>query len=99
MTTIVLILITIALGIILFFVIRDALKKKKQIEQLQEQNENLRTNVAFLVRHAQELNQIREDANTIDQEINNAKTDEEINNIVAAIVATNNSRLQDHKNK
>lgn len=71
------------------------LKKRKQENQdLKKQIEQLKKNVAFLVRHAQEMAQIEKEKEKIFQRIEEARTDEEIADIVSIIIDSNNQRVQ-----
>ena len=71
------------------------LKKRKQENQdLIKQIELLKKNVAFLVRHAQEMAQIEKEKEKTFQRIEEARTDEEIADIVSIIIDSNNQRVQ-----
>lgn len=50
--------------------------------------------IAHLVKHAEELAVIEKEHDVIDKKIEEAKSDEEIADIVAAIITANNSRVQ-----
>ena len=66
---------------------------KNQIEGYKIENKDLQTNIAYLVKHAEEIQRIQKDADEISNKINGAKTDEEISDIVSAIISANNDRL------
>ena len=66
---------------------------KQKLEGYQIENENLQQNIAYLVKHSEEINQIKKEADKISDKINGAKTDEEISDIVSAIISANNDRL------
>ena len=71
---------------------RNEIKKNKELRQIiNEQNENMK----FLLKHAEELKQIEKDQKTTDQKIAEAKTDEEIIDIINAVIASNNDRVRD----
>ena len=66
---------------------------KNQIEGYKIENKDLQTNIAYLVKHAEEIQKIQKDADEISNKINGAKSDEEISDIVSAIISANNDRL------
>ena len=66
---------------------------KNQIEGYKIENKDLQTNIAYLVKHAEEIQKIQKDADEISNKINGAKTDEEISDIVSAIISANNDRV------
>lgn len=83
--------------LILIFAIKSLIQKNKNTQQKLEgyqiENENLQQNIAYLVKHSEEINQIKKEADKISDKINGAKTDEEISDIVSAIIAANNERV------
>ena len=66
---------------------------KNQVEGYKIENKDLQTNIAYLVKHAEEIQKIQKDADEISNKIKGAKTDEEISDIVSAIISANNDRL------
>lgn len=75
---------------------------RKQIRinaELKEEVARQKSNCAYLVRHMEELALIDTDEGKTAQKIREAKSDEEIAQIVSAIVARNNSKLQDTTKK
>lgn len=70
---------------------------KKVVKELERELANKEINISYLVKHFQELASILQNNTEIQNKIDEAKTDEEINNIVAAVVAANNDRVQDNK--
>lgn len=66
---------------------------KNQVEGYKIENKDLQTNIAYLVKHAEEIQKIQKDADEISDKINGAKTDEEISDIVSAIISANNDRV------
>jgi predicted Holliday junction resolvase-like endonuclease len=72
---------------------------KKVVKELERELANKEINISYLVKHSQELANILQNNAEIQNKIDEAKTDEEINNIVAAVVAANNDRVQDNKAK
>lgn len=94
--------ITIIIACVLFIFILGAClqnlwKKNRDLKQklngFQIENDNLQKNIAYLVKHAEEIQRIQKDADEISNKINGAKTDEEISDIVSAIISANNDRL------
>ena len=65
-------------------------QRKKELEEAYHQAER---NVAYLVKHAQELSQIQAEETATLNEIAGAKTDDEIYEIVNSIVDANNNKL------
>jgi hypothetical protein len=48
------------------------------------------------MKHTEEITKIKNEAEKISDKINGAKTDEEISDIVSAIISANNDRVQKH---
>lgn len=67
---------------------------KKENKRLEGELEQAKTNIAYLYRNAQEIAKIEKDEKKVAEEIKNAKTDEEIFDIVNAVIASNNSRVR-----
>ena len=66
---------------------------KNQVEGYKIENKDLQSNIAYLVRHSEEIQKIQKEADAIDNKIKGAKTDEEISDIVSVIISANNDRL------
>lgn len=85
----------IAVLIILLVVISKTMSSlKKEKERLEGELESAKTNIAYLYRNAEEVAKIEKDEKKVSEEINNAKTDEEIFDIVNTVIAANNSRVR-----
>ena len=69
---------------------------KQKLEGFQIETENLKQNIAYLMKHAEEITRIRNEAEKISEKINGAESDEEISDIVSAIISANNDRVQKH---
>ena len=54
-------------------------------------------NIAYLFKHAEELALIVDHNQELSSKIAGAKTDEEVNNIISAIISANNDRVQNNK--
>ena len=66
---------------------------KQKVEAFQIENETLQQNIAYLMKHTEEIQKIKNEADKISEKINGAKSDEEISDIVSAIISANNDRL------
>ena len=66
---------------------------KQKVEAFQIENENLQQNIAYLMKHTEEITKIKKEADKISDKINGAKSDEEISDIVSAIISANNDRV------
>ena len=66
---------------------------KQKVEAFQIETENLQQNIAYLMKHTEEITKIKNEAEKISEKINGAKSDEEISDIVSAIISANNDRL------
>lgn len=67
---------------------------KQKLEAFQIENESLQQNIAYLIKHTEEIQKIKKEADKISEKINGAKSDEEISDIVGAIISANNDRVQ-----
>ena len=75
-------------------VYKDNKKLKNQIEAYKMETESLQKNIAYLMKNAEDVAKIKKEADKISDKINGAKTDEEISDIVSAIISANNDRVQ-----
>ena len=82
------------LGASLSAIYKDNKKLKNQIEAYKTETESLQKNIAYLMKNAEDVTKIKNDADEISNKINGAKTDEEISDIVSAIISANNDRVQ-----
>ena len=57
-------------------------KKTQEIKHLEGEVQKQKENMAYLVKHAQELAEIEKDQDKIQEEIQNAKSDEEVADII-----------------
>ena len=83
-------------GASLSVVYKDNKKLKNQIEAYKMEAETLHKNIAYLMKNAEDVAKIKKEAEKISDKINGAKTDEEISDIVSAIISANNDRVQKH---
>ena len=65
-------------------------QNKAQKEEIEKQKEI----VVEVYKHAEEVAKIKKDQSQVNQKINEAKTDEEISNIISGILAANNNRVR-----
>ena len=92
--TVILSLIVLCLILALFLTIKVLKKQSDENRSLKEENESQQKNIIYLYQHAQEIAAIEKDRKETDRDIQEAKTDEEILDIINTIVAVNNSRVQ-----
>ena len=79
---------------IVYVTVKSNKKLKNENKQLSGKIEQLNTNIAYLVKHSQELAQIHKEKEKTFERIEEARTDEEIADIVSVIVNANNQRVQ-----
>ena len=80
--------------LVLVIVFKTISSLKKENKRLEGELESAKTNIAYLYRNAEEVAKIEKDEKKVSEEINNAKSDEEIFNIVNTVIAANNSRVR-----
>lgn len=100
MTTLIVVLV-VAVVFLIFIVCIQSLAKtnrqqKNKIEILEDEIKGLKSNLAYLVKHLEEVTRIKNEADRISDKINGAKTDEEVADIVSVIISANNDRVQDN---
>jgi Tfp pilus assembly protein PilO len=87
-----------ALFVILAFAVYAAIKtlqkKNQEIRHLKGEVQKQKENMAYLVKHVQELAEIKKDQDKLQEEIQNAKSDDEVADIINAIININNSKLR-----
>ena len=88
--TIVIILLIVVV-ILLCMAIKSTKIEKKRLEGELEQ---AKTNIAYLYRNAKEIAKIEKDEKKVSEEIKNAKSDEEIFDIVNTVITANNNRVR-----
>lgn len=82
------------LSFLCFVAAHYARQLKSENCKLKDENEKQRATIVEMYNHAEELAQIHQDKSEVDQKINEAKTDEEISEIINGIIAANNSKLR-----
>lgn len=68
--------------------------KADEIKRLEGELQKQKQNMAYLVQHAEEIAKIEKDQDKVQEEIRNAKSDEEVADIINAIININNSKLR-----
>lgn len=85
---------------ILYLMFYFTKKKKDRLqdenEQLQKQLKDCKSNICYLMKHIQEMANIKSEESHIEDLLNEAKTDEEIFDLVNTIISVNNSKLQNN---
>lgn len=78
-----------------YIFIKAIVSNRKKIKELKATAETLKVNMSRLVNHAKRLEQTKISGAEFYHKIEKAKNDEEINNIVAGIILSNNNRVQE----
>lgn len=87
------ILVLLVLVIIFIKCLISSSKKNKELKkQLQARNENIKQ----LLIHSEQLVTINQNKTDIYKQLAEAKSDEEINKIIANLISSNNNKLQKH---
>ena len=76
--------------------IRDIKKLRDENKQLNCKLYTARNNVEQLTNYIKSADRVRKEEKKIAEEIKDAKTDEEVHNIISNIIALNNSRVQNN---
>ena len=97
--TFTLIIVIAVLCLLLYAVVSKAIKNKKEIQNLTVNLERQEKLITSLMKHLEEITQIKNDEKEISQKIQGAETDEEVEDIIADIIARNNERVQNNKTK
>ena len=93
-----LVIVIVALIAILVGVINAALNQKKKTKDLEGIIELKNKTITYLYQNAKEVAEINADKDKKQEELSNAKTDEEVADIITDIINANNSKLR-NKNK
>lgn len=84
------ILALVAVIVIMFLSLKS---DKKKIKELSKSIEAQHRNILYLYRHAEEVAEIEKDKNAVEGKIKEAKSDEEVLNIINTIISVNNDKL------
>lgn len=90
----VLVAIIITMGEVIYVLIKRLKVNKNKIENLECKLSCAKENISQLSAYIDKINKIKADEKSVSQQIKEAKSDEEIFNIIANIVSDNNSRVQ-----
>lgn len=98
MNTLTIILVMVAIiamcGEVIYSLIKIIKGNKKEIQSLNNELNSARENVRQLSEYIKKSDKIRKEEKEIAEKIKEAKTDEEVHNIINNIIALNNSRVQ-----
>lgn len=96
--TIILVLVAIIAiaGGIIYVLIKDLNKQKKEIAELNTRLQSARINIEQLSKYIDDVLKIKNEEISISQKIKEAENDEEVYEIIAGIVADNNNRVQNN---
>ena len=98
MNTLTIILVMVAIivimGGIIYVLIKDRKAQKKEIQELKNEINSARENVKQLSDFIRNSDKIRKEEKQIAEKIKEAKTDEEVHEIINSIIALNNNRVQ-----
>ena len=84
----------VTMGGIIYILFKDKKAKKKEIEQLKDKLESANENLYAMKNYIEKILAIKTDTQTNVEKIKEAKTDEEVINILADIISANNNRVQ-----
>lgn len=70
-------------------------KKSSRIKELSESVKRQNRSIGFLLKHSKELSETRRSKDELMKKIQEAKSDEEVSDIVGGIIELNNGRLRD----
>lgn len=88
--------IIVIMGAVIYVLIKKTQEQKKQIRELKNEIESAHENVKQLSEFIRNSDKIRKEEKEIAEKIKEAKTDEEVHEIIADIIALNNSRVQNN---
>jgi predicted Holliday junction resolvase-like endonuclease len=86
--------IIVIMGAVIYSLIKMIQKNKKEIQSLNNELNSARENVKQLSEYIKNSDKIRKEEKQIAEKIKEAKTDEEVHNIINDIIALNNNRVQ-----
>ena len=90
----ILVCIMLVLAVAVFFFAKLYIAERKKLKRADEEKKQLQKNISYLVHHAEELASIRLEKEKTDKKIEEAKTDEEVADIVNSIINGNNDRVR-----
>lgn len=86
--------IIVMMGAVIFALLKDKKAKKKETEKLQDRLTSAMANLNSMRAYIEKILAIKADTKTNVEKIKEAKTDEEVINILADIISANNNRVQ-----
>lgn len=89
-----LIAVIVTMGGVIYVLCKDKKSQKKEIEQLKDKLEIANKNLYDMKNYIEKILAIKSDTQTNIEKIKEAKTDEEVLNILADIISANNNRVQ-----
>ena len=84
----------VTMGGIIHVLFKDKKAKKKEIEHLKDKLESANENLYAMKNYIEKILAIKADTQSTVEKIKEAKTDEEVINILADIISANNNRVQ-----
>lgn len=98
-TTLILTGVILLLGLIIFLLAKVLKKKIAQLKEYKKNIESLKSYIDDLAVFNSKTKEVLKNKDKTTQEIVNAKTDTEVENIINTIIATNNKRVQNNTAK
>ena len=92
----VMVAIIVTMGGVIYSLIKTNQAKKKEINELKTEINSANENVRQLTDYIKNCDKIRKEEKEFADRIKEAKTDEEVHNIINDLIALNNSRVQDN---
>ena len=89
--------VVVTLGAVIYVLNKSLKSKKKELADAQARLESARANMEQLSKYIDKLLKIKSDEKSISQKIKEAESDEEVFNIIADIVNSNNQRVQNNE--
>ena len=93
-TIIILIVVILVLLLIIFITAKTCRGLQEEKNRLEMELSKQKSNMAYLVKHAEEIAKIEKDQDKVQEEIRNAKSDEEVADIINAIININNAGVR-----
>ena len=87
------------LFIVVIITLKIIFKQNKDKKALEEKLKSEQDNILYLYKHAEEIAEIEKDRSKTDREIGEAKSDEEVLDIINSVIAVNNGRVRDDEKK
>ena len=85
------------LAVLVVILIKVIAGEKKKVKELELSLLSAKRSLASVLQHIEELSKIRKDDKEMSVKISEAKSDEEVFDIIDAIISANNDRVRDDK--